>query len=226
VLLTHRGDFLARVLDQWRRVDYPRLELVIALHGDAVDEQWVYWLLADYPHRTKVVRIPGDVVFGTAMQQACDHADGTLLTKIDDDDYYGPQHVWDLVLARMYSGAQITGKALDWIHVESEDVTVFRPTYASERYADFVAGGTFLISAEDLDQAGGWAPVAKHIDRALLDAVLAQNGLVYRTTGLGYLYSRRAGGHTAQVDDAHFMTKNAGRFPGLLRHSEFGTDHD
>lgn len=224
ILLAHRGDFLARSIAQWRRMDYPRFELVIALHGDAVDQQWVHSLLVDFPHRVKIVRIEGDVIFGSAMQQACMHGDGDLFTKIDDDDYYGPQHVWDLVLARMYSGAQITGKALDWVHVESEDVTVFRPTYRSEKYADFVAGGTFLMSYEDLDRAGGWAPVPKHIDRALLDAVLAQGGLVYRTTGLGYVYVRRGEGHTAQVADEHFMTKNAARYPGLLRHAEFGTE--
>ena len=36
------------------------------------------------------------------------------------------------------------GKALDWVYLESQDTTVFRPTYAAEKYADFVAGGTML----------------------------------------------------------------------------------
>jgi hypothetical protein len=29
---------------------------------------------------------------------------------MDDDDFYGPEHVWDLVVARLYSGAEIVGK--------------------------------------------------------------------------------------------------------------------
>ena len=163
------------------------------------------------------------VAFGAAMQQACNQAEGELITKIDDDDYYGPEHVWDLVLARMYSGAQIIGKALDWIVVESEECTVFRPTYESEKYALFVAGGTLLISTSDLDQVGGWRPVSRSIDRALLERVQQAGGLVYRTHGLGYLYVRHRGPHTAQVEDSHFLTKTKGVWPGLLRHLEFGT---
>ena len=41
-------------------------------------------------------------------------AQGTLLTKVDDDDLYGPEHVWDLVLARCYSGAAVVGKGAEF----------------------------------------------------------------------------------------------------------------
>lgn len=225
VLLTHRRDFLDHALRQLAGIRYPRFEIVLAIHGDAVSDEQIQHAIAEHPHSVRVVRIGSEIIFGSAMQQACDAADGQLITKIDDDDFYGPEHVWDLVLARMYSGAQVTGKALDWIRVESADLTVFRPTYAAEKYADFVAGGTMLMSRADLADIGGWLPVAKHIDRALLDAFLADGALVYRTTGLGYVYVRHGAGHTAQVNDEHFLTKNSERWAGLLPHEEFGTAH-
>jgi hypothetical protein len=143
---------------------------------------------------------------------------------MDDDDHYGPEHVWDLVLARQYSGAQIVGKALDWVYLESQDTTVFRPTYAAEKYADFVAGGTMLISRADLGAVGGWRPVPKSVDRALLDRVLADGGLVYRAHGLGYVYVRHSAGHTASVRDEHFLTKTTATHAGLIRHAVFGTE--
>ncbi len=121
------------------------------------------------------------------------------------------------------SGAQIVGKALDWIHLESADATVFRPVFAAEKYADFVAGGTMLISRGDLMSVGGWRPVPKSVDRALLDRVLAEGGLVYRAHGLGYVYARHSAGHTATVSDEHFLTRIEGRFPGLIAHEAFGT---
>ncbi len=225
VLLTHRPDFLEHAMRQLAGIRYPRFEIVLALHGDAVSDEQAHRAVAGHPHAVRTIRIDREVVFGTAMQQACDASEGQLITKIDDDDYYGPEHVWDLVLARMYSGAQVTGKALDWIRVESADLTVFRPTYPAEKFADFVAGGTMLVSREDLAEIGGWLPVERHIDRALLDAFLADGALVYRTTGLGYVYVRHGVGHTAQVSDEHFLTKNEGRWPGLVSHHEFGTAH-
>ena len=111
-------------------------------------------------------------LYATLRSAASARAEGELLAKMDDDDFYSATHIWDLVLARMYSGAQIVGKALDWIYLTHADTTVFRPTYPAEQFAKFVAGGTMLISAGDLAQVGGWRPVPKSVDRALLDRVL------------------------------------------------------
>jgi hypothetical protein len=157
------------------------------------------------------------------MQRACQHGDGELIAKVDDDDVYAPGHLWDLVVAREYSGAQLVGKALEWIHVTTEEVTVFRPEYPAEQYATFVAGGTMLISRSDLDAVGGWRPIPRSIDRGLIDRVQGSGGLVDRTHGLGYVYVRRGSGHTALARDEHFLTKAAAWWPGLLAHQAFGT---
>jgi hypothetical protein len=237
VLVTHRDRFLSHALAQIARLDYPSLQVVIGLHGVDLDDREVAGLIervglgsgpgsspGSAGRREVVVhRIDRDVPFGRAMQAACDRADGMLITKVDDDDHYAPEHVWDLVLARMYSGAQLVGKALDWIHVEADDVTAFRPAYPAESYATFVAGGTMLISKADLLEAGGWRPVPKSIDRALIEQVKRIGGLVYRTHGLGYVYVRHGDAHTAIVSDEHFLTENVGQWPGLIAHDAFGT---
>lgn len=221
VLVTHREQFLDHAIDQLSRLEYPNLQVVLGLHGlDLPSDRFA--ALAGR-HQVTVVPLPADLVFGAAMQAACDRADGELLTKVDDDDYYGSEHVWDLVLARGYSGAPLVGKALDWIAVQTADCTAFRPEYAAEQYATFVAGGTMLISQADLRAVGGWRPVPRSIDRALIRRVQKHGGLVYRTHGLGYLYVRRADGHTANAKNEHFLTKNVARWPGLLRHPAFGT---
>ena len=224
VLVTHRTDHLEHAMRQLSGLRYPRLEVVVGAHGDRVDPAHVWDLLQEVPFPATVVVVDGSATLGQALQSCSDRAEGSLITKMDDDDHYGPEHVWDLVLARQYSGAQVVGKALDWIHLEAEDVTAFRPVYGAEKYAGFVAGGTMLISAADLAAVGGWRPVPKSVDRALLDRVHADGGLVYRTHGLGYVYVRRGQGHTATVRDEHFLTKTAATIPGLVQHPAFGTE--
>jgi hypothetical protein len=223
LLVTHRPDHLERALAQVARLRYPRLEIVVGVHGDRVDPEWVASLAAQLPFPSSVVSVAGGRTLGEALQECSQRASGTLLTKVDDDDHYGPEHIWDLVLAHQYSGAQIVGKALDWIHLAALGVTSFRPVYPAERYADFVAGGTMLIARADLDAVGGWRPVPKSVDRALLDRVLGDGGLVYRTHGLGYVYVRGGHGHTATVSDEHFLTKTTAVLDGLVTHEEFGT---
>jgi hypothetical protein len=226
ILATHRPDHLEHAFRQVAGLRYPRLELIVGAHGDGVDPARVWELAQELPLPATVVAVDAGRSLGEVLQLCSDRAEGALITKMDDDDFYGPEHVWDLVLARQYSGAQVVGKALDWVYLESQDVTVLRPTYPAEKYADFVAGGTMLISRGDLASVGGWRPVPKSVDRALLDRVIADGGLVYRTHGLGYVYVRHSSGHTASVQDEHFLTRTTTTFPGLLRHPAFGTRAD
>lgn len=221
VLLTHRADFIDHAVAQLARLAYPRLEVVIGLHGITVPGER-FAPLAER-HGLQVVEVPADLPFGAAMQVACQRAAGELITKVDDDDLYHPEHLWDLVLAREYSGAQLVGKALDWVVVESAGCTVFRPEYPAEQYARFVAGATMLISQEDFRAVGGFRPVPRSIDRSLIKRVLAHGGLIYRTHGLGYLYLRRGSRHTATVSDEHFLADASARWDGILRHDAFGT---
>ena len=59
---------------------------------------------------TLVVR-PHDesALFGDVLADAVAAADGDLVLKMDDDDWYGPDFVADLLLARAYSGAEMVG---------------------------------------------------------------------------------------------------------------------
>lgn len=223
VLVTHRHDHIAHVVEHLARLNYPHLQIVIGLHGTSVGDD-VFTRLREL-HDVVVIPIDGERTLGEALQFACDRADGHLVTKLDDDDHYGSEHIWDLVLARAYSGAELVGKALDWIHVAADDILAFRPVYAAESYATFVAGGTMLISTADLAAVGGWRPVPKSVDRGLIDSVKRDGGLVYRTHGLGYVYVRHGVGHTATVDDRHFLTENEQQWQGLLEHEALGTAH-
>ena len=232
LLSTHRPERLEHALAMIRRQDYPHLQAVIVLHGDeaevASQAPRVRAALDGWDGEWALIGVPSELTLGHALTAASARADGELLTKMDDDDYYASGHVWDLVLARMYSGAQIVGKALDWVYLAAADTTVFRPTYPAERFARFVAGGTLLISSGDLAQVGGWRPVPRSVDRALLDRVLESGGLVYRTHGMGYVYVRHAGdgsANTSPVLEEHFLTKTVAQFPGLVKSAALGTDN-
>lgn len=231
LLVTNRPDRLEHALSMVRRQDYPHLQLVLVLHGEesivAQQAPRVRSLLEGWEGEWALIGMPPERNLGHALIAGSARADGELLAKMDDDDYYARTHIWDLVLARMYSGAQIVGKALDWVYLTAANTTVFRPTYPAERFAKFVAGGTMLISAGDLAQVGGWRTVPRSVDRALLDRVLDSGGLVYRTHGLGYVYVRGAAdgsANTSPVHEDHFLTKTVAQYPGLLIDGALGTE--
>jgi hypothetical protein len=218
VLVTNRENYLHEIVEFVSRQTYPNLELILLTHGFELDAK-IEAQLSDLPFPALTHGEPDTLNLGEVLTVASSLASGELITKIDDDDFYGSEHVWDLVTARMFSGAQLVGKALDNIYLAGEDVTVFRPTYAAEKYAKFVAGGTMLISQADLREVGGWRPVPKSVDLALIERVTEHGGLIYRTHGHGYIYVRHAQDsnavNTSLVSDAHFRKDISGEVNGV-----------
>ena len=221
VLLTRRPHQLARVVRELAGQTYPDLEIVVGLHGVDLPAAVRDGLTAQ-PRPFHLVRVAASRNFGEALGEATRRAGGSVVTKVDDDDRYGPEHVWDLVLARHYSGAALVGKGAEFVHVEPRGMTV-RRRMGAELFTDVVAGGTILVARDDLEAVGGWSPVDRSVDRDLLDRVLGAGGRVYRTHPLGFIYTRHAGGHTWETGLDYFLRDPLRRWRGLPRHDEFGT---
>jgi hypothetical protein len=216
LLVTRRPHRVAAAVAALAAQTYPDMEIVVGLHGVRLPPAERDALAA-----AVLVDIPAELSFGAALAAATRAAHGSLVAKVDDDDRYGPEHVWDLVLARHYSGATVVGKAAEFTYLAPYDTTV-RRRMGSEIYSDVVAGGALLLSRGDLEAVGGWRPLPRSVDRALLDRVLGAGGLVYRTHAFGFVYTRHADGHTWDPGLDYFLRNPVRRWPGLPPFPEFG----
>jgi hypothetical protein len=215
LLLTRRPELVAPVVEAMAAQTYPELEIAVGVHGGELPRHLRGRLTGP------VVSVPAERNLGQALAELTRAAGGQIVTKVDDDDRYGPEHVWDVVLARHYSGATVAGKGADFVHVEPRDLTV-RRGMAAELYTDTVAGGTLTLARADLAAIGGWPPVPRWVDRALLDRVLVAGGLVYRTHPLGFVYTRHGDGHTWQADHDHFLVDPQRTWRGFPPGEEIG----
>ena len=205
LLATRRPGHLAAALANVARQRYPRLELVLALHGPGFAPGAVERAVAGFPHPVKLLRLDASRPLGSVLNAAADAAGGALLAKMDDDDLYGAEHLWDLALAREYSGAALVGKFPATVYLARADRTVRRRRVRSETWSSSITGGTMLIGRADLERAGGWRRVPRHVDEALVEDVLRAGGSVYRTHDAGYLMVRHGDRHTWEADDAEFL---------------------
>jgi hypothetical protein len=223
IVVTRRPRFLPDVVRQLTAQTYPRLEVVVGLHGADLDGP-ARAALAGCELPVDVTVLPGGLSFGEALGETTARARGSLVTKVDDDDDYGPEHVWDLVLAREYSGATLVGKAAEFVHLRALGVTVRRLALRPEQYGPPVAGGTMLIARGDLEAVGGWRPLPRSVDLGLIDRVVGGGGLVYRTHPLGYVYERRTDGHTWDAELGYFLRRSGQQWTGLPDGLEFHAD--
>jgi hypothetical protein len=124
VTATKRPHRWQSILETFARQTYASKELIVVVHGapDAV--------LPIPPELTGMVRIlhaPSLVNLGFCLNEGVKHAAGDIWFKIDDDDYYGPHYVEDVINAYMYSGADIIGKPTYLVYLEKEGQTLCRP---------------------------------------------------------------------------------------------------
>ena len=197
VMATRRPDLLEHALGQVaRQRGVARLELVLAPHGWQPDPGRVRELAGV---DVQVLPQPEGAVFGDVLDAAASAASGDVVMKMDDDDWYAPDAVADLLLARDFSGAELVGMPDDTYYLEPSDETV-RLGQPSEVYRQFVAGGTLLLDRGLLHAVGGFRSVRRHVDAELISAVRAAGAATYRTHGLGYVLRRTDGGHTWQAD--------------------------
>ncbi|WP_029149317.1 glycosyltransferase family 2 protein [Microbacterium indicum] len=217
ILSTMRPELIPGVLEMMAKQTYAEMEVVVIVHGvPAPDLSGAD--LGDL--EVRIVEVAGDVMFGAALAEGVRRSTGDLITKLDDDDWYSEHHVSDLVLAHLYSRADIVGKTTEYLFFEEVNQTVHR-TFATERYHDQVAGGAMLLTRSAFDALGGWRPTPNSTDRSVLIRVETQGGVGYRTQSLGYMYIRHAAKHTWPQTGSQLVRGSFEQWRGW-RHPEVG----
>ncbi|WP_433499675.1 glycosyltransferase [Sphaerimonospora sp. CA-214678] len=217
LLCTRRPEMLPFALEQLRRQRGVRAELIVGLHGDRLESAAARETKIDGgPFPVTVVTAPSARPFGEVLNRMAAVASGSFLAKVDDDDWYGPDHLADLLLAQLYSGADLVGSAAEFVYLEPIDVTIRRPI-GTERFVPQVAGGTMLIARAAFEAVGGFRPLPRTVDGQLLEAVQAAGGRIYRTHGFNYVLRRRAArGHTWQQPLPSFLGSYREQWRGLV----------
>ncbi len=206
-----------------RAQTYPNLQIVLGIAGvppaELVAGVPPAELVAGVPpaelvaggHPVAVAMAPSSASAAETLAAATARASGSLVTRLDPTARYGPEHIWDLVLAWYYSGATVVGKAPEFVYQSRQRATSRPVMVAAETYAGTVATGAVLLARADLDAMGGWPPTA----RELVARVRLDGGLTYRTHPLGFVTHRTA-------DGAHGARPQGPSWPGFPPYPEFG----
>jgi hypothetical protein len=207
VFATNRGAFLEHGLRNILGQSVDDLEVVVCLHGDEVPDP-PQRLLDDSGRAVQVLRLPQHLHLGELLNAGIDASTGEHWAKMDDDDWYGRDHLLDLRLAMAYSGADLVGKRIDHIYLAAIDRTVTRRRAAPERERPHVSGPT-LFGRRDLLQRVRFGKLTGPEDSDFQRRLLADGGRIYGTHSLDVVLHRH-GGNTWDAD-AQAMVDEAER---------------
>lgn len=214
VMCTMRPEFLGSALQQVSRQQHENLELILVLHGLPADHPAVRSTVAEFDRPLTVLEVDSTVPFGSALNRGVAAASGRFVTKWDDDDWFGPQHISDVLLAKHYSGADLVGCHMGLVYLEEINLTVYRKGWY-EMYNQHITGTTMLMERHTFHEVGGFRPQPRSEDTSLRLDLVAAGGRTYTTHGLGCIINRRANGHTWSVSVAHFLRGAARQWRGF-----------
>jgi hypothetical protein len=216
LMATNRPEMVTFALKQMAAQRYPHVEILCGLHGFSLPAATRERVAAMAPH-AQLFDVGGDRDLGQVLALLGERASGDLVTKWDDDDWYAPEHLSDLVAAMRYSGAGVVAKTAEYVYLSSLDLTLRRFGSNAETFSTTIAGGTLMLTRSMLRGIGGWPAGPRRVDRLLIEAVEAAGAPSYRVHGVGYLLRRdsRAGSHTWQAEDDYFLAQAVDQRPGL-----------
>ena len=229
VLSTVRPDDLTSILSQIKLQTLKNFELAIGLHGIQLNARHKL-LISELNKRGVKVRVEKftkTATLGSILTDLADKTSGDYVAKMDDDDYYGPEHLRDLVDAIVDKGADVVGRAMNYVYLEPLDLTVRRfgvqGTQAVEIWSDWVCGGTILVSRSTGESAGWFGSGTTAVDRYLLGRVTENGGRIWRTFGAGYIYKRSFTFHTYTTNYSKYLKNANQQVVGLWQDKIFGT---
>ncbi|MHA7276366.1 glycosyltransferase family protein [Arthrobacter sp. Hz1] len=181
------------------------LELVLLTHGFTAGARELEELRQRYQlDALTILTAPVSQSLGECLNRCVDAATGEVLTKMDDDDYYGPHYLLDQLHALNYSGAQVVGKQAHYMYLQTQDATVLRFAQKEHRFTNMVMGPT-LMAAGDVFRSFRFEQRTRGEDTAFLGAVTAAAGAVYSADKYNYYQQRNGTGHTWQVSDQDIL---------------------
>ena len=213
LLASNRPDQIDHVTVQLRRQQHTDFQLVAGCHGPAWTDADLARLDQTFPG-SSIRRYSSEMTLGAVLNSLLAQSDCDVVTKLDDDDYYGRHHLDDLLNALAASEADLVGKPAAFVYLAGSDLTVRRPM-SSECFSTSVAGGTMTMSRDRLAELGGFPNAPRHVDRLVFDRLHRAGGWSYRTHPFGFVLNRQAGPHTWNASDAYFVEAAVSSRPGL-----------
>ncbi|MEV7606245.1 glycosyltransferase [Paenarthrobacter sp. NPDC089322] len=190
------------------------IELVLLTHGFEIEDGLAEALAAKHGVQSyTVLSAPREITLGECLNRCVSAASGEVLTKMDDDDYYGPNYLADLLYALDYSKADVVGKLAHHMHFVASGATVLRMPHMEHRNSRMVMGPT-ITARRELFEHHPFEPLNRGEDTAFLKAVTTSGGTIYAADRFNFCQMRQTDGHTWDLTDEELASSGEIKFFG------------
>jgi cellulose synthase/poly-beta-1,6-N-acetylglucosamine synthase-like glycosyltransferase len=152
IACTNRQAYVPKIIENFQRQTLLEKELIIIINSTVMAVDIVGY---------QVLRIPEKVSLGSCLNKGISLAKYDYVTKMDDDDYYGPDYLKEVYDALLRTNADVVGKSSFYIYFQkNEELRLYNPNRENQwivnhgpyKGAYFLSGATLAFKKKVLDQ--------------------------------------------------------------------------
>ena len=142
---TNKQKYIDNIFANYIRLNYMHKELIIILNNNKLNIK-DYKMEAEGLKDIRVFQLDENCTLGECLNFGIEQSKYNYISKMDDDDYYGPNYLLDLMNVFQYTDAQLTGKTTRFIYFEDNNTLgIFSPNHENVYVSHNIAGGTLTF---------------------------------------------------------------------------------
>lgn len=149
IACTNRRNYMQNLIKNYTRQHHPKKELIIVVNNDSIPLE-PYQRLSKKLRSVRVFRIPGATSLGACLNFAVKKAKYSYIAKFDDDDYYAPYYLTDILQAALKTKADVIGKRAHYIYLQGSKTLLLRFPQDENKPVAKLPGATLLIKKQVL----------------------------------------------------------------------------
>jgi hypothetical protein len=152
IACTNRQAFVPNIIENFHRQTLIEKELILIVNSSVME--------VDITEH-KILRFPEEVSLGACLNQGGSVAHYDYVTKMDDDDYYGPEYLNEAYETLVRTGADMVGKSSFYIYFKkNHELRLYNPNRENRwivnngpyKSSYFFSGATLTFKKKILDK--------------------------------------------------------------------------
>jgi len=117
IVPTFKSRYISNIFENYASSSYPLKELILILNNNKLDLAKYYSWASEFEN-IKMFQLDEKYTLGECLNFGIDNSKYNYISKMDDDDYYAPNYLTDLMNVFNYTDAQVTGKQHIFVYFE------------------------------------------------------------------------------------------------------------
>ncbi|MCT4595562.1 MAG: glycosyltransferase [Anaeromicrobium sp.] len=207
ITCTNRPNNIHNIFENYENQNYSKKELIIIINNNNIHiEEWKE--RAKEYKNVRVFQLDEYITLGKCLNFGVEQSTFEIISKFDDDDYYAPNYLIDLINTFTYTNASVVGKYSTHVYFEDRKILALIYPNIENRYMQFVTGSTLTFKKKVFNRVK-FINNSKSEDTQFLRDCKAHGFNIYATDRFNHVFCRKSSleKHSWKISDDELLKK-------------------